>query len=329
MPALPQRPPAHVNAQRSEKAFAALFSDDRWVMRPITPDYGRDLEVELFEDGEATGVLFGVQLKSIDKLPRKGRLSKSGIETSSLRYWQALDYPLMVATYSVPADQFFARWAHSYDWHYKSHSGVCTDACTPGPKTVTFHYGTAHRITPEAVTRLSDELRFFRAARTGGLRHSPMPIRINGERIDGHSLDRVTEAFGRIAADCGRIRFAEPDELAVSLTYTKSEIRAVLPGDMRSSTIHIGRGVYDGPRGYTALAADGAVALSHLFFELQADNAAADLLTIVAPHSLALFWSNSYQTLRPRLLEAGREDVLRVLAEEHARHLVRQVVGMK
>ncbi|MFI7022789.1 DUF4365 domain-containing protein [Micromonospora sp. NPDC049900] len=321
MPGLPQRPPAHVNAQRSEKAFAALFSDDRWVLRPVTPDYGRDLEVELFEDGQATGILFGVQLKSIDKAPRKGRLSKPGIETSSLRYWQKLDYPLMVATYSVPASQFYARWAHSYDWHHKNHSGLCTDICTPGPKTVTFHYGVAHQLTLESVDKLSEQLQFFRAARTGALRHSPMPIRVDGENVDGHSVASTTKKLRKFTESCGWIRLAEPGEMAVSLTFTQSEIRAVLPGDMRSATLHLQKGIYSGPQGCSALAADALVALSHLFFELNGDNAAADLIMIAASNSHALVWSSFDLILKPRLLEARRLDAIEAIAKAHTRRL--------
>ncbi|WP_406046511.1 DUF4365 domain-containing protein [Micromonospora sp. NBC_00898] len=327
MPGLPQRPSAHVNAQRSERAFATLFSDDNWVIRPVNPDYGRDLEVELFEDGEATGILFGVQLKSIEKAPRKGRLSKSGIETSSLRYWQSLDYPLLVATYSVPADQVYARWAHSYDWHYKSHAGLCDESCNPGPKTVTFNYRVDHRLTPEAVARLPEQLRFFRAARMGDLRRSPMPVRVDGESVDGHPLARTTEELGRIVAESGRIRFAKPDELAAFLTYTQAEIRAVLPGDLRSTTLHLDRGFYEGSQGHVALAADGVVALAYLLFQLHADNAAADLLMAVAPYSQALFRMNAHLTLAPQLLKAEREDVIEALAAEQLRRRPRRVIG--
>jgi hypothetical protein len=325
MSGLPQRPSAHVNAQRSEKAFAALFGDDTWVIRPVTPDYGRDLEVELFENSETTGILFGVQLKSIDKPPRKGRLSKPGIETSSLRYWQSLDYPLMVATYSVPADRFYARWAHSYDWHHKSHAAICTDECAVGPKTVTFNYGPDHLLNPEAVARLPEQLRFFRAARTGDLRRHPMPVRVDGEPVDGHPLARIAEELRRIGADSGRIRFAEPDEPAVSLTYTQSKIRAVLPGDMRSATIHLVRGFYDDPQGHVALAADGVVALSWLFFMLQADTAAADLIALITPYARVLFNSDAYLSLAPQLAEAGRRDVIDALAAEQRRRSRRSV----
>ncbi|MGA3538495.1 DUF4365 domain-containing protein [Micromonosporaceae bacterium DT194] len=325
---LPQRPPAHVNAQISQRAFESLFADDTWVVRPVTPDYGRDLEVELFEGGEATGILFGVQLKSIDKPPRKGRLSKSGIETSSLRYWRSLDYPLLVATYSVPADQIFARWAHSYDWHYKSHSGVCTDACNPGPKTVTFNYGINHRLTPEGVGQLPEQLRFFRAARTGELRRSPMPVRIDGESIDGHPLARIVGEFNRIVAESGRVRHAESGELAATLTYSPSKIRALLPGEMRSVTLHLHRGFYEIPQGEAALAADGLVALAYLLFELQADNAAADLLLAAAPHSEALFESDVHLVLGPQLSHAEREDVLEALGAEQMRRVIRQLGNM-
>lgn len=324
MPDMPQRPASHINAQKSEKAFAALFDDGSWVIRPVTPDYGRDLEVELFEGNRATGVLFGAQLKSIEKAPRKGRLAKPGIETSSLHYWRSLDYPLLIATYSVPADQFFARWAHGYDWHHKSHLTTCDDSCRRGPKTVTLNYNPTHRMTRDFIERLPSQLHFFRVARSGDLRRHPMPIRVTGDSIDGHPLLVISNEIGQIAGSFQRIRFAEPDELAVSLTYSEKSIKAVLPGEMRSATIHLKPGIYSSKHGAKALAADGVAALSWLFIELKADNAAADLILASLPNSIALFETSFHRVLVPELLDAGREDVVEALAGEESRRLRRR-----
>lgn len=127
---------SHAAEDDSEKAFRSLFNSSNWAIRRLSDDYGRDLEVELFENNETTGITFGVQLKSIDKEPRKGRISISEINAASVNYWRSLDVPFMVAAYSLPANRMFFRWAHSYDWHHKTHAAECTADCTPGPKTV-------------------------------------------------------------------------------------------------------------------------------------------------------------------------------------------------
>ncbi|MET7400428.1 DUF4365 domain-containing protein [Dactylosporangium sp. NPDC005572] len=303
----------------SETAFRVLFGSDDWIIRRLTDDYGRDLEVELFEDGHATGILFGVQLKAIDKQPRKGRIGVAGIKASSLNYWRSLAYPVMVAAYSVPADQFFARWAHGYDWHHKSHTAVCTAECTNGPKTVTFNYGQIHRLTSDAIARLPEHLLFFRAAREGDLRNRPMPVHIDGESVDGHALASVEQQVRRLGETTGHVHVVGPDQLAVRLTYSRSTIRAVLPGDMRSATIHLHPGVYADPQGHVSLAADGLATLCQLFIGLKADSRAADLMITIAPHSLVLFLTDFPKVVGPELVEMGREDVVDVLAAEELR----------
>lgn len=81
-----------------------------WVVRRIDDDYGVDLEVEIFEGGEATSLTFKVQLKSTDA----SNLSemKRSIQRSSLEYWRDLDVPVLICLWSAGRSQMFARWAH-------------------------------------------------------------------------------------------------------------------------------------------------------------------------------------------------------------------------
>ena len=40
-----------------------------WVVRAMPGDYGVDLEVEVFDKDQATGLTFKVQLKASDRVP--------------------------------------------------------------------------------------------------------------------------------------------------------------------------------------------------------------------------------------------------------------------
>lgn len=57
-----KRPKQHVIDTRAQSLFRQSLPGE-WVIRPITPDYGIDYEVEIVEGGSLTGFTFYVQLK--------------------------------------------------------------------------------------------------------------------------------------------------------------------------------------------------------------------------------------------------------------------------
>ncbi len=62
-----KRPRQHIIETISKKAFEEIIPDE-WVYRELTPDYGIDYQVEIFNNEEATGKSFFVQLKGTDGL---------------------------------------------------------------------------------------------------------------------------------------------------------------------------------------------------------------------------------------------------------------------
>jgi len=62
----PKRPPTHDLETESERFFEGSLPDD-WVSERVSRDYGVDLRVEIFEDNQATGLEFLVQLKSSNR----------------------------------------------------------------------------------------------------------------------------------------------------------------------------------------------------------------------------------------------------------------------
>src|SRR5713226_682048 len=63
---MPQRPRSHELEDESRRQFQMVLPSS-WVFRPADPDYGIYGQVEIFSgDGQATGLIFLVQLKGTD-----------------------------------------------------------------------------------------------------------------------------------------------------------------------------------------------------------------------------------------------------------------------
>jgi hypothetical protein len=61
----PKRPRAHELETRSQRFFQNHIPDS-WTCQEPQSDYGFDLRVEIFDNGQATGLVFLVQLKASD-----------------------------------------------------------------------------------------------------------------------------------------------------------------------------------------------------------------------------------------------------------------------
>jgi hypothetical protein len=119
----------------------------------------------------------------------------------------------------------------------------------------------------------------------------------------------------------GKIRVVEdPDTPAIDIHYSQRTIRAQLPVDFKSATIHLNRGLYAHAGGERALAADGLAVMAWLFYEgLKADHTAADLIGALAPYSLVLFESDFPRLVMMMLEDCGRDDVFELLQAEERR----------
>lgn len=78
---MPTRPEQHRSEDSSRRAFEALLPEE-WVYRQLSHDYGIDGEVEVFSGGEATGLIFKVQLKGTRRDVRTVRLSHDKATTT-------------------------------------------------------------------------------------------------------------------------------------------------------------------------------------------------------------------------------------------------------
>lgn len=106
---MPGRPREHELDDLAEIAFRRAIPIG-WVWRPTDRhDYGVDGTVEIFEDGEATGLLFNVQLKGTDDEDGDGR-SSARVRVSHGAYWNRLHLPTLIVRHHAGSDHLYVRW---------------------------------------------------------------------------------------------------------------------------------------------------------------------------------------------------------------------------
>jgi hypothetical protein len=84
-PALPQRPDSHVLGDVAEMSVRRGFPRP-WIIRRVSYDYGLDLNVELVERGEVTGINFSVQVKGVQSYVDSGSYIPVRLSTSTINY---------------------------------------------------------------------------------------------------------------------------------------------------------------------------------------------------------------------------------------------------
>lgn len=102
-----RRPRSHQLETESRLAFTASLPS-AWVFRDLTPDYGLDGVVEVFDErGLATGHLFFVQLKATDQAATALRVRLS---RRLLDYYTTLVLPVLLVVFQAPTSTLYARW---------------------------------------------------------------------------------------------------------------------------------------------------------------------------------------------------------------------------
>jgi len=96
---MPQRPRQHeLDTEAIEFIRGKLPIS--WTREEVSQDYGKDIIVEIFEGGEATGLEFRIQSKGHEKftIVRGNQVSQS-LKVSTINYYERLLLPVLLLRY--------------------------------------------------------------------------------------------------------------------------------------------------------------------------------------------------------------------------------------
>lgn len=101
------RPQSHIIADAAIRAFHNIIPEG-WVVRPVSPDYGIDLMVEIFHDTFDTGLTFFVQSKGT-KIDKRSRIAR--IKSDKLRYLNLFDAPSIIFRHCKSTGENYWKWS--------------------------------------------------------------------------------------------------------------------------------------------------------------------------------------------------------------------------
>jgi hypothetical protein len=143
--------------QESRDAFRAVLPA-AWTVAWIEQDYGIDARVDVFDDGLATGLAFGAQLKATDE-PNLRKALKAKVDVTALNYMSAQADPVLLVRFHGPTSRTYARWLHRKDVVLKRAK----------QKTVTLAWSEGDLLDATRTAALMEEVRRFRRFRAAGL----------------------------------------------------------------------------------------------------------------------------------------------------------------
>ena len=97
-------------AREAEKVFEGLLSSSLWndTKVPQDGDFGLDYRIEFASEGELRGCQFFVQLKGFETIADDS--IRVRVKTTTLRYWQGQDLPVLLVAVDCAARKGYFRW---------------------------------------------------------------------------------------------------------------------------------------------------------------------------------------------------------------------------
>lgn len=264
---MPQRPRQHELDAEARRVFERALPPS-WVTRPVSEEYGIDLEVEVFEDGQATGLMFKVQNKGTDAQANK-KVPPAKVKSRTLAYWAALDSPVLIVRYLASSGDLYVRWAHGYSPSLRTRANDAKSREVP--------FSASHKADSQLGEKLLAELMTIRHLRSQAV-SGPIPIQIiSDEETHGRSKAEIRTALRTVFDHSGRhVRLArEDDEQCATLEISSKKIRFTMPVSLASVTLHVKSKEYRTPECYNDLYPDILIAVGFAFAKLGLSRQAA------------------------------------------------------
>lgn len=267
--AMAKRPRQHEIEEESLRAFVASLPSG-WVPRRQEPDYGFDYVVEIFENGDSTGLSFNAQLKGTDEADLDTARHSLRFEREKADDFRASPLPTLIVRYHAPTGRQFVRWFHSYDPQIEA-SAIARSRETAS---ITFRFSEADEWTgggSEAEELVSGVRGFFRFRR---VEHRLPLVLAVPPSADGTSSQLLAVALRQglqAVNDLIRVehRASKPEDASVAVS--KGLVRISL-GEIATVSVHL-----DTEPDTEWLAANIPVALAHALTTIGQTNIAAQL----------------------------------------------------
>jgi Domain of unknown function (DUF4365) len=115
---MPRRPRNHIIEESSRNQLRAIFSRIGWVVWDLQPDYGEDLLVRIFTDGNATHYSFFVQAKATDHIDRYMSKDKKylnfPIDVEHLEHWNRFWEPVILTVWDSKSNTTYWEIIQDY-----------------------------------------------------------------------------------------------------------------------------------------------------------------------------------------------------------------------
>lgn len=105
-----QRPTQHIIDAEAQKILQNLLPSE-WAVRDLKPDYGIDYMVEIFENFQATGKVFYIQLKGSDQEIKDNTFHKQ-MDIGTLEYYSTHILPVLLVFVSINTKQVWGIWSN-------------------------------------------------------------------------------------------------------------------------------------------------------------------------------------------------------------------------
>lgn len=158
----PIRHRSHTLEDISRNVVKHVFITQGWVSVDLSPDYGEDELVFIYENDRATGELFFAQIKSVESERHYSRSRDSiryPLNTASLRRWTRLSLPVVLIVYIHASTKCYWLVTQSY----LQEKGI--DLSRVGSKTKSVYIPLRNALTKDTLPRLRQDI----AKLVGGL----------------------------------------------------------------------------------------------------------------------------------------------------------------
>jgi len=264
---MPARPATHALETWSDSKFRASLPPE-WVVHTPAADYGVDLRVEIFQNGVATGLEFGVQLKATTQ--GSGTTPGVAIRRSTLNYWDSLTNPTLLVIAHRPTDQLWFQWSHLIPYDEQPETKSRLIRCTAV-------------ITSDTPSEFVEEVRGHRASHDlmGNL---PLDVKVKGANFYDSSANPIKTSLRQLLsqeADLVRLTYSEPTAPYVLVNFEGDQVMV----GMRGRSVRKLTWDHNPPPPREAIAADICAAIAFAVRSCGAHELGAKLVRLAIPAS--------------------------------------------